>query len=130
MAMQTDNRTLGEMFTELTRSTRTLIQQEVQLTKTELAEKASMMGRGAALVLGGGLLVYGGFLTLMAAVVLGLVAVGMAPWAAALLGAALLLLLGGLLVRAGFHELRPRKFTPRQTIDSFKEDVRWLRSHT
>jgi hypothetical protein len=36
------------MFAELSRETRTLVQQEIQLARTELTEKASKMGKGAA----------------------------------------------------------------------------------
>ena len=42
------------MFAELSRETRTLVQQELQLAKTELTEKASTMGKGAAFIIGGG----------------------------------------------------------------------------
>jgi hypothetical protein len=56
MATNNDERTLGEMFAELSRETRTLVQQELQLAKTELTEKASKMGRGAAFIVGGGLI--------------------------------------------------------------------------
>ena len=51
MGTNKDERTLGEMFAELSRETRTLVQQELQLAKTELTEKASKMGKGAAFIL-------------------------------------------------------------------------------
>ena len=51
MGTNTDERTLGEMFAELSRETRTLVQQELELAKTELTEKASAMGKGAAFIL-------------------------------------------------------------------------------
>jgi Putative Actinobacterial Holin-X, holin superfamily III len=46
MSTTKDERTLREMFAELTRETRTLVQQELQLAKTELTEKASKLGKG------------------------------------------------------------------------------------
>ena len=41
MALTNDNRTLGEMFAELSREIRTLVHQEIQLARTELTEKVS-----------------------------------------------------------------------------------------
>ena len=38
MATDRNERTLGEMFAELSRETRTLIQQEIQLAQTELSD--------------------------------------------------------------------------------------------
>jgi hypothetical protein len=70
MATTNDERTLGEMFAELSRETRTLVQQELQLAKTELTEKASKMGKGVGLLVGGGLIAYGGLLAIIAAMVL------------------------------------------------------------
>jgi len=58
MDTHTDERTLGEMFAELSRETRTLVQQELELVKTEITEKASAMGKGAAFIVGGGLIAY------------------------------------------------------------------------
>ena len=82
MGTNADERTLGEMFAELSRETRTLLQQELELVKTELTEKASAMGKGAAFIVGGGLIVYAGFLAIVAALALVLIAIGLPPWAA------------------------------------------------
>jgi hypothetical protein len=130
MAVNTDDRSLGQMFAELSRETRTLIQQEIQLAKTELTEKAARMGKGSALVVGGGLLAYGGLLAIVAAVVLVLVAIGLPAWAAALLGGIVVAGAGYLLIRSGLTALRPHELAPRQTIETLKEDAQWFRSQT
>ena len=84
MAHANDNRTLGEMFGELSREIRTLVHQEIQLARTELTEKMSRLGKGVGFVIGGGLLAYGGLLAIVAAIVLALTAMGLPAWAAAL----------------------------------------------
>ena len=38
--MSTDPRSIGEMFVDLTREAKLLIQQEIQLAKTELSQNA------------------------------------------------------------------------------------------
>jgi hypothetical protein len=130
MATNTDHRSLGQLFADLSRDTRTLIQQEIQLAKTELSEKAARMGKGAALIVGGGLLAYGGVLAMIAAVVLALIAFGLPAWASALLGGVLVAVVGYLLIRSGLAALRPQELTPRQTIETLKEDAQWLKSQT
>jgi hypothetical protein len=130
LVMNTDPRSLGEMFADLTRETRMLIQQEIQLAKTELAQNASRMTGSLMLIAAGGLIAYGGLLAIVAAVVLGLIAIGLAAWAAALLGGVVIAGIGYALLRAGLASFRPRDLTPRQTIETLKEDARWLRTQT
>jgi hypothetical protein len=130
MATPKDDRTLGEMFAQLSLQIRALVEQEVQLARTEVAEKASQMSRSLGLVVGGGLLAYGGVLALLAAMILGLVAVGLAPWASALLSGALTAGIGYLLVRLGLGALRRQDLKPRQAIAALKEDAQWLKSQT
>ena len=128
MATTKDERTLGEMFAELSRETRTLVQQELQLAKTELGAKASQMRKGAGLIVGGGLIAYGGLLAIIAAMVLILIAVGLPPWAAALVGGVLVAGIGYLLIRTGLAALKPETLTPRKTMDTLKEDAQWLKA--
>jgi Putative Actinobacterial Holin-X, holin superfamily III len=128
MATTKDERTLGEMFAELSRETRTLVQQELHLAKTELTEKASKLGKGAGLIVGGGLIAYGGLLAIIAAMILITIALGVPPWAAALVGGVLAAGIGYLLIRSGLAALKPQELTPRKTIDTLKEDAQWLKA--
>ena len=130
MASSNDERSLGQMFAELSRETRTLIQYEIQLAKTELTEKASRMSKAAAFIVGGGLLAYGGLLALVGAVVLVLIAFGLPPWAGALLGGIVVAGAGYLIIRSGLSMLGPQDLTPRETIATLKEDAQWLKSQT
>ena len=128
MATTKDERTLGEMFAELSRETRTLVQQELQLAKTEFTEKASKMGNGVGLLVGGWLIAYAGLLVIIAALVLVLIVLGLPAWAAALVGGVLVAGIGYLLIRSGLAALRPQELTPRKTIETLKEDARWLKA--
>ena len=128
MAIAKHERTLGEMFAELSHDTRTLVQQELQLAKTELTEKAAQVGKGAGLIVGGGLIAYGGLLAIVAAVVLILIALGLPPWAAALVGGIVVAGIGYLLIRFGLAALKLQELTPRKTIDSLRENARWLKA--
>jgi uncharacterized membrane protein YqjE len=130
MAASKDERTLGDMFAELSRETRTLVQQEIQLAKTELTEKAAKLAKSVVIVVAGGLIAYGGLLAIVATIVLALIATGLPAWAAALLGGILILGIGYLLIRWGLAGLRRQDLKPHQTLEILKEDARWLRAHT
>jgi len=118
------------MFADLTRETRTLIQQEIELAKTELGQNISRMTGSVTMIVAGGLIAYGGLLAIVAAAVLALIAIGLAPWAAALLGGIVIAGIGYALVRAGLAAFRPSDLTPRQTIETLKEDAAWLKTQT
>jgi hypothetical protein len=128
MTTGADNRTLGEMFSELSRETRTLIQQEMELARVEVGQIVSKVSRSAVFIVGGGLLAYGGLLAIIAGVILGLVRMGLAPWAAALAGGVAIALLGYLLIRSGLAAFRQQDLKPTHTIDTLKEDAQWLKS--
>ena len=128
MSTTKDDRTLGEMFAELTRETRLLVQQEFQLARTELSEKASKAAKNSGLVAAGGLLAYGGVLTIIAAIVLALIEAGMSAWSAALLTGIAVAAAGYLLIRSGISGFRAGTLAPQQTIETLKEDAQWLRT--
>lgn len=130
MATNNDERTVGELFADLSGETRRLFQQELQLAKTELTEKVSKLQRSAAFIVGGGLLAYGGFLAIVAAVILILVALGLPAWAAALFGGGLLVGVGYMLLRSGLAALNARELAPRQMMENLKEDAQWLKAQT
>ena len=128
MSTTKDDRTLGEMFAELARETRMLVQQEIQLARTELSEKASNAARSSGFVAAGGSLAYGGVLTIIAAIVLALIEAGMSAWSAALLTGVAVAALGYLFFRSGISGFRTRNLAPQQTIQTLKEDAQWLRT--
>ncbi len=49
-----DERTLGELFSELAQETTTLVREEVNLAKAEMGEKASRAGKHAGFLAAGG----------------------------------------------------------------------------
>ena len=130
MAVRHDDRTLGEMFAQLSEDFTRLVQQEIQLAKLELTQKVALMRKGLVFLIGGALLAYGGFLAIVAAIVLGLIAAGLPAWAGALVAAVLLGGLGYFCIHSGIGTLNPEDLRPQQTIDTLKEDAQWLRTQT
>ena len=65
-----EERSLGELFSELAGETATLVRKEVQLAKVELGQKAAQVGKEVAFIGLGGAVAYAGFLAVLAAVIL------------------------------------------------------------
>ena len=124
---QPRERSLGELFGDLTNQLTTLVRQEIALARTETMDRATAVGRDAGLIGAGGALVYAGLLVLLAAVVLLLIDAGLDPWVAALIVGLLTALVGGGLAMAGRNRLQSADLTPRQTIKSLKDDADWAK---
>lgn len=126
---QQDNRSIGELFAELARETSTLVRQEVQLAKTELTQKATSAGKDAAMIGAGGAVAYAGLLALIAALIIG-IGNFMPMWLSALIVGLLVVGIGYALIQSGLSALKRVDPTPRETIDSLKEDKEWAKEQT
>ena len=124
-----DDRSLGDLFSELAQETSTLVRQEVTLAKTEVSDKASRAGKHVGILAAGGALAYAGLLAILAAVIV-LLNMVMPLWVAALLVGLVAAVVGYLLVRRGLDALKREDFTPRETIETLKEDQRWAKDQT
>ena len=128
METQRDDRSLGELFGDLSRQLGTLIQKEIQLAKTEITARVTTVGRDAAMVGAGGALAY-------AALLLGLMALAFLiadmldsnPWLGFLVIAAIVGVIAAVLIQRGRAELQRTDFAPRQTIETIKEDAEWAK---
>lgn len=127
MVTNKDERSLGELFSELSRETAALVRQEVALAKSELSEKASRLGRSAGLIGVGGVLGHAGLLTLIAAVVIILANAGLPLWASALIVAVVLLVVSYVLTQQGLTGLKREPLKPAETIDTLKENAQWAK---
>jgi uncharacterized membrane protein YqjE len=125
---QTNNEpSLGDLFGDLARDMGTLVSQEITLARTELTEKASRVGKDIAMLAVGGLVAYAGLLAIIAAVIFLLADRGVPLWAAALIVGGIVAVVGYLLVQRGISALKQQDLTPRQTIQSIKEDTQWAK---
>jgi drug/metabolite transporter (DMT)-like permease len=125
MAARSDERSLGELFAELSRDTGLLVRKEVELATTELTTKAKVASMHAATVAAGGALAHAGVLVLLAALVSLLVRLGVEVWLSAGIIAFLTMAIGYFLVNKGLANLRQANLAPTQTIQSIKETTSW-----
>jgi hypothetical protein len=129
MQQSRDDRSLGELFSELAQETSTLVRQEVTLAKTEMGQKASRAGRHLGVLAAGGAVAYAGLLAILAAVIVLLDNV-MPLWLSALLVGIVVAVVGYILVRRALDALKREDFAPRETMQTLKEDQQWAKDQT
>ena len=119
---------VGELLRQLADETTTLVRQELELAKAEMAEKGKRAGIGvgmwgaAGMV---GLLALGAF---TAALILALDG-AMPNWAAALLVTAVYAVIAGVLYLRGKERVDAVGTpVPEEAIDNIKEDVEWAKT--
>jgi hypothetical protein len=125
MADKAQERSLGELFAELSRETATLVRQEMALATTEISAKAQKAVVSIGTAAAGGALAHAGFLVLLAAIVIALGELGIQMWLSALIVGVATSAIGYFLVQKGLAALRRTSVVPRQTIESIKETASW-----
>jgi hypothetical protein len=124
-----DDRTLGELFSELAQETSTLVRQEVNLAKTEVSQKASRVGKDVGFLAAGGVVAYAGLLAILAGVIV-LLGQVIPMWLSALLVGLVVGAVGYFLIKKGLDALKKEDVAPRQTIETLKEDGQWIKDQT
>ena len=124
------DRSLGELFSDLSQQTAELIRQEMRLAKAELSEKAADVGRHAMMIGVGIAFALAAVVALAGAVALLLVQLGVVPWVAALLAAVAMGAVAFLLAQSGISALKQKSIAPVETMHSLKETTQWLKNGT
>lgn len=124
------DRSLGELFSDLSQQTAELIRQEMRLAKAELSEKLSDVGRHAAMIAAAAVCALAATMAVTAGIVLLLVELGVTPWLAAVITAAAMGALAFLLAQSGISALRKKSIAPVETMHSIKETTQWLKNET
>jgi len=120
------DRSIGELFSELANETGLLIRQEIALAKVELGQKASRVGRNVGYLVVGGAVAYAALLALLAAVIILLAGV-MPSWVAALVVAVVVGIIAAVLISKALTALKKTDLAPRQTVETLKEDAQWAK---
>ncbi|MDP9314532.1 MAG: phage holin family protein [Chloroflexota bacterium] len=124
--MQREERSLAELFSELSSETSTLVRQEIQLAKVELTQKAKSISKDIAYIAAGGAVAYAGLIVLTFALVY-LLAEIIWPWLAALIVGLVVVGVGYGLVQSGLSKLKQANLKPERTIETLKEDKEWAK---
>lgn len=119
-------RGIAGLFADLARESTRLVRQEIALVKSEAMAKVAQLGMGAGELVAGALIVYAGFLALLAAAVLGLSLV-LPPWAAALIVGGVALPVGAGVAIKGRRDMKAETLVPGRTVRTLREDAEWAR---
>jgi putative superfamily III holin-X len=129
MDTRKEDRSLGDLFAELSRQTGTLVRNEVELAKTEMTEKASKIGKDIGFLAIGGAVAYAGLLAIIAAIIILLG--GLLPmWLSALIVGVVVAAVGYALIQKGRDALKRDNLAPKQAIETLKEDAEWAKQQT
>ena len=122
-----DDRSLGQLFGDLSRQLGTLVRQEIELAKTETTSRVTAVGRDAAMVGAGAALGYAALLVALIGVGFLLADLGLATWLAFIVVAVVVGVIAAVLAQQGRTRLQRADVTPRQTIETLKEDAAWAK---
>jgi uncharacterized membrane protein YqjE len=129
-AVETNGRSTGELVKDLSNQVSLLARQEIELAKAEMAEKGRRAGLGLGLVAAAGVSALLALGTLTACVVLALDG-AMPAWLAALIVALAWSVVAAVLASVGKQKTEQAGTpVPEQTVESVKEDIKWLRDQT
>jgi predicted phage tail protein len=122
-------RPLGELLKQLSEETATLVRQELELAKAEIATTGKKAGLGAGLVGAAGvvgLLALGAFTAFLILVL----STFMPAWLAALIVTVVLGGVAGVLALRGRDKVKEAAPPAPQTVETIKEDIEWAKNPT
>lgn len=129
-AVETNGRSTGELVKDLSNQVSLLARQEIELVKAEMAEKGRKAGLGLGLVAAAGVSALLALGTFTACVVLALDG-AMPAWLAALIVALAWSVVAAVLASVGKQKVEQAGTpVPEQTVESVKEDIKWLKDQT
>jgi len=121
-----ENRPLGDLFGDLASDMSNLVRQEVALAKVEITQKAKYVGRNVGYLVVGGAVAYAALLAIIAAIIM-LLAKVVPNWGATLIVGAVVGVIGWLLIGKAMMALQEAELTPRETVETLKEDATWMK---
>jgi len=121
-----DDRSLGDLFTELANETGTLIRGEVALAQSEITHKASKIGKNVGSLAVAGAVAYLGAMAVTAGVIL-LLALFIPAWISALVVGVVIAGISYFMITTALSKLKDIDPVPTQSIESLKEDAKWLK---
>ena len=122
------DRPTAELLKQLSDQTTSLVRQEIELAKLEFREKGRKAGKGAGMFGAAGMLGLYAVGALTATIILAL-ATFLPGWVAALIVTVIYAAIAGILALRGKSEVKEATPPmPQQTVETTKEDVRWVKT--
>jgi hypothetical protein len=125
-----EDRSLGELFAELSQQVSTLVRKEFDLARHEVTRSVTKLGRAAAFIAAGGLLAYAGLIVLLVGLGFLLATLGLETWLAMLLVGVAVIAIGGVMVWYFLNEMRKTSVVPERTVETIQDNVQWAKEQT
>jgi hypothetical protein len=125
MMIDKTDKSLGTLFSDLTRDMVDLVRQEIALARAEMTSKLGDIQAALISVAIGAAILLAGLFILLLAVVRGLEMVlppDVAPWLSPLIVGLFIVGAGFVLLKGGAAKLSADKLVPHKTIESLKQD--------
>jgi len=126
---EVEQASVGELIGNISNDLSQLFRQEVELAKAEVKQEASKAGKAAGMLSAAG---FAGYLTvvLLTFALVAALSNVMDPGWAALIVAVLWGIVGAVLYANGRKKLKTVDPVPHRTVDTIKEDAKWLKNPT
>jgi hypothetical protein len=122
-------RSLPELFSDVTRESSDLVRKEVELAKLEIMAGVSDLKTGAVQLGFAVPLLFGGFLILLVGAVLALDTVLHRPWLSAVAVGAVVVLAGAVALLLGRSNIEKSDIVPQRSLESLREDKEMIQEH-
>ena len=126
MQLAQDERSIGDLFSQLAAETGTLVRQEVSLAQAELTTKATSVGKNVGFLAIGGAVGYAALLAILAGIIMAL-SYFIPAWLAAMVVGGAVGVAAFVLISSALAELKQTNLKPEETVESIKEDAKWLK---
>jgi drug/metabolite transporter (DMT)-like permease len=125
----TDDRSLRELFSDLTQSVTTLFRKEIELARAEISEKLSQAGVATGALAAGGILALAALIVLLQALVIALAELGLAPALSALIVGGVVAIIAFALIYKGMNDLKASSLAPTRTVEALRRDAHMVKEH-
>lgn len=117
------NRSVPDILTDLVKEFTALFQSEIRLARAEVSDKIALVGVALALMVTGAVFIMAALVLVLQAAVAVLIDQGFTPPAAILIVAGSAVVLGLVLLWAGYSQLRARNLAPKRTVEQLQRDA-------
>jgi len=125
------DRSIGDLFGELSAQSSRLIRDEIRLAVVELKKSITDVARESAMVGAGGAIAYAGAIVLLFGIGLLISDIFDKPgWVGLLLVGLVVVIVGGLLAYRALAALRAARVVPERTIETLRADADWAKEQT
>ena len=123
----TEDRSLKDLFGDLTSSVSTLFRKEIELARAETSEKINQAAVAAGSIAAGGILALAALIVLLQALVIAITELGLAPALSALLVGGIVAIIALALIYKGTSDLKARSLAPRRTVEALRRDTEMVK---